>query len=117
MVVYYFTTEKEENGMMTIEGLTKYLDETGLGKRIENLKPGDEFGVEVPIDEENDKNLRFWLSAEGSEKVEFITLDFEGMIRARVCLDEKMFEEWLERSGILELAKLFDRLETEEKKE
>lgn len=103
--------------MMTLEGLTKYLDETGLGHRLENLKPGDSFGVEVPIDEENDKHLRFWLSAEGSKEVEFVTVDFEGLIRVRVCCDEKKLEAWLERSGILELGALLDKEETEEKTE
>lgn len=104
--------------MTTIEGLTKYLEETGLANRFEHLKPGDSFGVELPIDEENDKFLRFWLSTEGSEdKVEFVTLDFEGFIRVRVCCDEKKLDDWVERSGILELSQLMDQIPESKKEE
>ena len=104
--------------MMNIEGLTKYLDETGLAERFEHLKAGDSFGVELPIDEENNKWLRFWLSAEGSEdEITYVTLDFEGLIRVRVCCDEKKLEDWLENSGILELAKMADEAQAETEKE
>lgn len=107
MGTYYFMTKKEENGMINVEGLMKYLEETGLGDRIVNLKPGDSFGVELPIDEENNKWLRFWLSVEGSEdKIEFATLDFEGLVRIRICCDDKKLEDWLNNSGIMELSQL-----------
>lgn len=93
--------------MINVEGLMKYLDETGLGGRIANLKPGDSFGVELPIDEENNKWLRFWLSVEGSEdKIEFATLDFEGVVRIRICCDDKKLDDWFNNSGIMELSKL-----------
>lgn len=103
--------------MMTIEGLTKYMEETGLANRFEHLKPGDSFGVELPIDEENGKFLRFWLSTEGSEDVEFLTLDFDGLIRVRVCYDEKKLDDWVEHSGILELSQLMDQIPEPEKEE
>lgn len=103
--------------MMNIEGLTKYLEETGLAKRIEELKPGDSFGVELPIDEENGKNLRFWLSTEGSEDVEFVTIDFEGVIRIRVACDEKKLDEWLNHSGIVELGQMMDSMTEPEETE
>ena len=103
---------------MNIEGLTKYLEETGLAKRFEEIKPGDSFGVEIPIDDEGNKWLRFWLSTEGSEdEITHVTLDFEGLIRVRVCCDEKKLEDWIENSGILELAKMADEAEAETEKE
>jgi len=93
--------------MINVEGLMKYLEETGLGDRIGNLKPGDSFGVELPIDEENNKWLKFWLSVEGSkDKIEFATLDFEGLVRIRICCDDKKLEDWLNNSGIMELSQL-----------
>ena len=97
--------------MMTVEGLTKYMEETGLANRFEHLKPGESFGVELPIDEENGKFLRFWLSTEGSEdEVEFVTLDFEGLIRVRVCCDEQKLDDWVNNSGILELGKMMEEI-------
>ena len=103
--------------MTSVEGIVKYLEETGLDKRFENLKPGDSFGVELPIDEENGKFLRFWLTAEGSEDhMEYLTLDFEGLISVRLITDEKKLEKWVETSGILELAELSEQL-TETKEE
>ena len=103
---------------MTIEGLTKYLKESGLEDRFSNLKPGDSFGVEIPINEENDKWLRFWLSAEGSTDVEHITVDFEGMVTVRVCCDEKKLEDWVDNSGITELFGLTESMaKTDEQEE
>lgn len=103
---------------MNIEGLTKYLDETGLAERFEHLKAGDAFGVELPIDEENNKWLRFWLSTEGSEdEITHVTLDFEGLVRVRIVCDEKKLEHWLETSGILELAEMADEVQAETEKE
>ena len=97
--------------MINVEGLMKYLEETGLGDRIVNLKPGDSFGVELPIDEENGKFLRFWLSTEGSgDEVEFVTLDFDGLIRVRVCCDEQKLDDWVNNSGILELGKMMEEI-------
>jgi len=103
--------------MMNIEGMTKYLEETGLAERFKHLKPGDSFGVELPIDEENNKWLRFWLSTEGeNDEIDYVTLDFEGLIRVRVCCDEQKLEDWLNNSGILELAKLADEAQAETEK-
>ena len=103
--------------MMTIEGLAKYIEETGLAERFEHLKPNDSFGVELPIDEENHKFLRFWLSTEGeNDKIDYVSLDFEGMVRVRVCCDDKKLEAWLNNSGILELAKMADEAQAETEK-
>lgn len=103
---------------MNIEGLTKYLEDTGLAERFEHLKAGDSFGVELPVDEEGNKWLRFWLSTEGSEdEITYVTLDFEGLIRVRVCCDEKKLEDWLENSGVLELAKIAEEAQAETEKE
>lgn len=103
---------------MTIDGLTKYLKESGLYDRFSNLKPGDSFGVEIPVDEENDKWFRFWLSAEGSTDVEHITVDFEGVATVRVCCDEKKLDEWVNNSGVMELFSLTESMaETDEQEE
>lgn len=105
--------------MMNIEGLTKYLEDTGLAERIEKLKPNESFGVEIPIDEDNNKWLRFWLSTEGEgETVEYVTVDFEGIFRVRVVCDEKKLDKWAKESGILELVGFTDDvLEADEKTE
>lgn len=103
--------------MMNIEGLTKYVQETGLAERFEHLKPGESFGAEIPIDEENNKWLRFWLSTEGENEIEFVTIDFEGLIRARICCDEKKLEDWINNSGILELGQMMEQIEETAKEE
>ena len=104
--------------MMNLEGLEKYLKESGLNDRIEHLKPGDSFGVELPIDEDNNKWLRFWLSTEGEgETVEYVTVDFEGFVRVRVCCDENKLTDWANSSGLMDLISLAESIpeETEQK--
>lgn len=95
--------------MVNVEKIVKYLDETGLGDRCAELKLGDSFGVELPIDEENGKFLRFWLTVNGSEDEKRLVLDFEGMVRVDLCVDEKKLEDWVTRSGFLELAELAEQ--------
>lgn len=91
----------------TAEEMVKYLEESGMAKRFEELKPGDSFGVEIPIDEDEGRFLQFWLTAEGSsEKVEYLTFDFKGVIRVRVTTDLDKLEKWCLDSGILEIAEL-----------
>lgn len=103
---------------MTIEGLTKYLEESGLGDRIEHIKPGDAFGVEIPIDEEKGKTLKFWLSMDMDGEDKYLELDFEGMIHLRVCTDMEKLETWLNNSGFIELGELaVDQLPDTEKDE
>lgn len=89
--------------MIKMENLVKYLEETGLSDRISNIKPGDSFGVELPMDEENKKWLRFWLSEEDSEGETYLSIDFEGLVKMRVNMDEKKLVEWMDRSGMGEL--------------
>lgn len=104
--------------MMNLEGLENYLKNSGLNDRIEHLKPGDSFGVELPIDEDNNKWLRFWLSTEGEgETVEYVTVDFEGFVRMRVCCDEKKLTDWMNSSGLMDLISLAESIpeETEQK--
>ena len=91
--------------MINVEKITKYLEETGLGNRMTELKLGDSFGVEIPIDEENGKFLRFWLAVTGETEAEKrLVLDFEGLIKVDISYDEKKLEKWVESSGFLELA-------------
>lgn len=95
--------------MINVERITKYLEETGLGNRLMELKLGDSFGLEIPIDEENGKFLRFWLAVTGETEAEKrLVLDFEGLIKVDISCDEKKLEKWVESSGFLELAELED---------
>ena len=102
---------------MNIEKMEKYLNDTGLAERFTNLKPGDSFGVELPIDEENNKWLRFWLSTEGETEIKFMTFDFEGVISVRVCCDAHKVEEWRHNTGSMELSDLKIEVPETEKEE
>ena len=91
--------------MINVERINKYLEETGLGKRLMELKLGDSFGVEIPIDEENEKFLRFWLAVTGETEAEKrLVLDFEGLVKVDIICDEEKLTKWIESSGFLELA-------------
>ena len=104
MGTYYFYDQKGGNGMINVEKITKYLDESGLGKRIIELKLGDSFGLEIPIDEENGKFLRCWLAVTGETEAEKrLALDFEGILKIDMCMDEKKLEKWATESGFWEL--------------
>lgn len=95
--------------MINVEKIMKYLEETGLGNRLAELKLGDSFGVEIPIDEEKEKFLRFWLAVTGETEAEKrLVLDFEGVLKVDISCDEKKLEKWVESSGFLELAELED---------
>lgn len=104
---------------MTIVGLEKYLVESGLAARIDKMKPGDEMGIEIPIDEENGKWLRFWLSTEGhDDKIEYCTFDFEGVMKVRTSWDIEEVEDWVDRTGLLKLFGIGEsETETDEQEE
>lgn len=100
---------------MTIDGIIKYLDETGLNKKIDNLEPGQAFGIEIPVDD-NGKFLHFWLTMTTIDDEKYATIDFDDVIRIRVCCNEKKLEDWMLNSGIMEFGELQMSTETEQEK-
>ena len=98
----------------SVEEMAKYLEESGMVKRFAELKPGDSFGVEIPIDEDEGRFLHFWLSAEGSgEKMEYLTFDFDGILSVRATTDVDKLEQWCINSGILEITGLASDIQAE----
>ena len=84
-----------------------------LDEKVKKLDDGEGFGVELPIDEENDKNFRFWLSVTIENDEKYVTIDFEKVLSIKLVLNEDKLEKWFLKSGLEELGDMFSEAQAE----